>query len=128
MRALGLFLSAGQAFGQGGEFGAAAVGLPDHAAILEQAEDRAVRRTAQGLDAVAGLERGGFAQAFDDTNHAVPIEHAGNVVGDGGHHLAAAASGQISKKSGGKLSSDFCKGIAVEEEEGGAPMAVPEEI
>jgi hypothetical protein len=49
-------------------------------------------------------------------------------VGDGGDHLAAPTSGQVSKKSGSKLSSDICKGIAVEEEKGGTPMAVPQEI
>jgi hypothetical protein len=49
-------------------------------------------------------------------------------VGDGGHHLAAAARWQLSKKSGSDLSSDICEGITVEEEEWGAPMAAPEEI
>jgi hypothetical protein len=61
-------------------------------------------------------------------NHAVTGEHAGNVVGDGGHHLAPAAGGQIGKYSGSELSSDIGKGIAVEEKEGVTPMAVSEEI
>ena len=128
MQGLGPLFSAGQAFGQSRKFRETAVGLPDNPAIFEQAEDRAARRAAQGLDAVAGVERGGFAEAFDDANHAIPVEHAGNVVGDGGDHLAAAAGGQVGKQSGSELSSDIREGIAVEEEKWGTPMAVPEEV
>jgi hypothetical protein len=124
----GLFLIAGQTFRKGREFTQAAVGLPDNATVIEQSEDRAVRRAAQRLDSVAGLEGGGFAEAFDDANHALPVEHAGNVVGDGGYHLTPAAGGQVGKKRGGKLSSDIGEGIAIEEEEGGTAMTVPEEI
>jgi hypothetical protein len=51
-----------------------------------------------------------------------------DMVGDGGYDLAAPAGGQLSKKSGSELSSDICEGVAVEEEEWGAPMAAPEEI
>ena len=125
---LRLFLTAGQALRQRGEFGLAAVGLPNNAPVVVQAKDRAMRRAAQGLNAVARLEGGALAEAFDDTNHAFTVEHAGDIVGNGRHHLTAAAGGEIGEKSGCKLPSDICKGIAIEEEEGGTPMAVSEEI
>jgi hypothetical protein len=125
---LALLLSAGQAFRQGREFAEAAVGLPDNAAVVEQAEDFAVRRTAQGLDAVAGLEGGRFAKAFDDSNHALPIEHAGDVVGDGGHHLAAAAGGQIGENEVNDCAAHISERVAVEEQEGSPTVTVPEEL
>ena len=128
MQGLWPLLSAGHAFGQSRKLALTAVRLPDNPAVVEQTKDRAARRAAQGLDAVAGVERGGFAEAFDDANHAIPVEHAGNVVGDGGDHLTAPTGGQVGKQSGSELSSNIREGITVEEEKWGTPMAVPEEI
>ena len=117
-----------ETLGQGGEFGPAAIGLPNHATIVEQTNDYALRRAAQGLDAVARLKRSAFAKALDDFHHALPVQHAGNVVGNGGGNYPAATGRQVSKESGSDLPGDVCKRIAVEEKERGAPMAVPEEI
>ena len=72
-----------ETFRQGGQFGPAAVWLPSYAPIVEQAQDNALRRAAEGLDAVARLKGGAFAEALDDSHPAFPVEHAGNVVGDG---------------------------------------------
>jgi len=121
-------LGPGEAFRQGGQLGPAAVWLPDYAPIVEQAQDYAQRRAAEGLNAIARLEGGAFAEAFDDSYHAFPIEHAGDVMGNGGSNFPAPTSRQVSKERGSKLPCDICKGIAVEEKERGAAMAVPEEI
>jgi hypothetical protein len=49
-------------------------------------------------------------------------------MGHRGHHLAPAGSGEFSKQSGDELASYVGEGIAVEEEEGGAAVAVPQEF
>ena len=121
-------MGADQTFGQGEEFGLAAVGLPDHAAVIKQTEDSALRRTAEGLDAVARQVRSAFAKALDDFHHALPVQHAGDVVGDGGHNLTAAASGQIGEDKVNDRSSDFSKRVAVKEKEWSLPVTAPERL
>ena len=124
----GLFLSPSQALGQGCEFGQAAVGLPDDAAVVEQAEDFALCRATQRLDAVAGLEGSRFAEAFYNANHAVTVEHAGNIVGDSRHYLAPASGGQIGEYEVNDGTPDVSERVAVEEQEGSPTVALPEEV
>jgi hypothetical protein len=49
-------------------------------------------------------------------------------MGYGGHDFTAATGGQISKKCGHDLPCDIREGVAIEEEERGAAMTVPEEF
>jgi hypothetical protein len=121
-------LSARQAFGQSSKFRSTAVRLPDNPAILEQAEDRAARRAAQGHDAVTRLKRRSFAEAFDDPNHALPVKHASNIVGDSGHHLASATGGKIGENEVNNRPSDIGERVAVEEKEGSPAVALPKEL
>jgi hypothetical protein len=48
-------------------------------------------------------------------------------MGHSGHDLAPPGSGQVSKNCGGNLTAYVSERIAVEEEEGGTPMTVPQE-
>ena len=121
-------LSAGQTLGQGGQFGPAAVGLPDHPAVFEQADNPAVRRTAKGLDPITRLKGSRLAKALDDFHHVFPWKNAGDVVGNGRYDFAAATCGQIGKNRRCDLPANISKGVAVEKEKGGAAMALPQEF
>ena len=120
-------LLADQAFRQGGELGAR-VGPPDHAAIGQHAHNRPVHGAAQGLDAVAGLEVGCFGKLIHDLGHGFVIEHAGDVMGHRGHHLAPAGGGEFGEDEVNDRPAHVGKGVAVEEEEGGAAMTLPQEL
>lgn len=115
-------LLADEAFGESDEFGATGVGFPADAAIVEDRNDGSAEGTAKRFDAVARLPVRGFAKALDDLNHAVAVEDARNVVGDGGANLAFTAGGKIGKKSKGELAANGCKSVPVEEEKGRAAM------
>jgi hypothetical protein len=49
-------------------------------------------------------------------------------MGYGGHDFAAATGGQISKKCGYDLPCNIREGVAIEEKERGAAMALPQEF
>lgn len=124
----GVRSGAPQAFGEGEDFGGAAVRFPRDAAIGQDARDHAAAGAAEGLDAVAGLEIGGLGKRIDDFDHRVAVEDAGDEVGDGGHDLAPPGGGQFGEESGGDLAADVGEGVAVKEKEGAAAMALPQEV
>src|SRR5437016_14517357 len=68
-----------QAIRQGGQFRVTAVRLPDHASVRQHTQNDSVRRAAQCLDSITGLKFRGYAEFFDDGNHALAVEHAGDV-------------------------------------------------
>jgi hypothetical protein len=74
-----------------------------------------VRRASQGLYAVAGLEGSGFAEALDNANHALPVEHAGDEVGDGGRSLTLTDRRQIAKDREHQFPAYGRESVAVEE-------------
>jgi hypothetical protein len=47
---------------------------------------------------------------------------------DGGHGLAAAAGGEVGKHEVNNRSPNVGEAVAIEEEERGAPMALPQEL
>jgi hypothetical protein len=49
-------------------------------------------------------------------------------VGDGGHHLAAAAGGQIGENEVNHRAAHIGKGVAVEEQKGSPTVTLPEEL
>jgi antitoxin component of MazEF toxin-antitoxin module len=67
-------------------------------------------------------------QALNDFHHCFPRQHAGNVMGDGGHDFAAAAGGQVGKDEVNNRSPNVSERVAVEEEERGAAMALPQQL
>ena len=107
-----------EAFGKGGKFGLGAVGTPDDAAIVEDAEDDAAGAAAQGLDSLAGLEGGRLPEGFDDLDHRVAVEDAGHVVGDGGSDFPFAQGWKIAEERERNFPAVEGEGVAVEEEQG----------
>jgi len=69
-----------------------------------------------------------MAQAFDNLAHVVFIEDAGYVMRDCGHHLPPASSGQVCENEVRDGPADIGKGVSVEEEERGAPVAGAEKF
>jgi hypothetical protein len=116
-----------EGFWKAGEFGAGAVGTPDDAAVFEDAEDGAGCGASEGLDAVAGLEGGGFAEGLDGGNHRVAVEDAGDVVGDGGGEFAAADGGEVGEERVASASSNVSEGVSVEKEKRRGLMKMPQE-
>ena len=117
-----------QAFRQRHQLGAAPVHLPDEAAIVKLADDDAARGAAQRFHPIARLQLGGFTQALDDLNHGFPRQDAGDVMGDRRHDLAAADCGQVGEDEVNNGSSNVGEGVAVEEKERGAAVALPQEF
>src|ERR1051325_807172 len=111
-----------QTLGQGDEFTMAPVRLPEQPPIFENAHDSAARRTAQGFDSVAWLERGGFAEALDNLDHALAIENAGDVVGNCRGGLAFANGRQVPKNGQRQLPTDGGESIPVEEQKWSATV------
>jgi hypothetical protein len=118
---------ADQAFRQGGEFGAG-ISAPEHSPFRQHSDNRPVHGAAQGLDAVAGPEVCCLGKLIHYLGHGVVVEHASNAVGHRRHHLAPAGGGEFCKQRSDELSSYVREGVAVEEEEGGAAVAVPQEF
>lgn len=87
-----------------------------------------MQRAAEGLDPVARLEVGAFAQALDDLHHRLPVQHAGDVVGDGRGGLAPAAGGEVGKDQVGDRTPDIGEGVSVEEEKRGATVTTAEKL
>jgi hypothetical protein len=117
-----------QTFRQRNQLGAASVHLPDEAAIVKLADDDAARGAAQRFHPVTRLELGGFTQALDDFDHALTVQHSGDVMGDGGRNLAFADGRKIAEQGQGQFSSDRGKRVAVEEKERGTAMEAAELI
>lgn len=117
-----------EAFGEGDEFRVAGVRLPANATIVEYLKNDSAQGAAKGLDAIASFPVRSFAEAVHDLDHAVAIEHAGNVVRNRGADLAAAGSWKFSEDQGGHLAADISEGVAVEEEKRRPAMALPEEF
>ena len=92
--------------------------MPDNAPVIEQAKDRAMRRAAQRFNAVARLEGGALAETFHDANHAIPVEHAGDIVGDSGRSLTLADGRQVAEDRKHQFAAYGREGVAVEEQEG----------
>src|SRR5437016_11069611 len=55
-------------------------------------------------------------------------QHTGDIVGDSGNDFTAAGCRQVSEQRRGNLASHVRKGIAVEEKERSAAMAMPKEV
>lgn len=117
-----------EAFGEREEFEGGAVGAPGDAAVLEESGDRAVRGSAQGLDAVADGERGGLPERIHGGNHRVAIQHAGDVVGDGGGEFAAADRREFGKNRVADSSADVGEGVAVEKKKWSRPVEMAEGV
>jgi hypothetical protein len=116
-----------QAFGQGGQF-CAGICAPDDATVRQDAHNRPVHGAAQGLDAVAGLEVGGLRKLIHDLRHGVVVEHAGDAMGHRRHHFAPAGGGEVRKDEVNDGSPHVGERVAVEKEEGGAAMTLPQEL
>ena len=71
-------------------------------------------RAAQGFHAVTRFEFSGFTKGLNDSRHAFKIQHASDVVGNGGHDFATAANREFGKKIIGENASGIRKRIAVE--------------
>jgi len=68
-------------------------------------------------DAAAGHAGEQDRGALDDLDHAFAVEHAGDVVGDGGADLAFPARRQIAEQRKGEFPADGGECVAVEEKE-----------
>ena len=117
-----------QAFRQRHQLGAAPVHLPDEAAIVKFADNDATRGAAQRFHPIARLQLGGFAQTLDDFHHRLPGKDPGDVMGDCRHDFTAAGCGQVGEKRRDNLTAYIGEGVAVEEKEGGAAVALPQEF
>jgi hypothetical protein len=117
-----------EAFGEGEKFEGGAVGAPGDAAVFEESGDRAVGGTAQGLDAVTDGERGGLPEGIDGGNHRVAVQHAGDVVGDGGGEFAAAHRREFGKNRVADSSADVGKSVAVEKKKWSRPVEMAEGV
>ena len=117
-----------QSLGQGGEFRRAVVGPPDDAAIREHPQDDAVRGAAQGFDAITRRVVRRLTELVNCRRHGLVIEHTGDVVRHGRRQFAPARIGKFGEQRGGKLPGNIGEGVAIEEEEGRTPVAVPEEV
>src|SRR5262245_50110358 len=93
----------------------APVGLPDYATVVLHSQDRALRRAPQGFDPVTGFEFCTCAQRLDDFDHNFAVEHAGNVMGNGGGDFALTNCGQAAEQGHSQSSTDVSKSVAVEE-------------
>lgn len=117
-----------QALRQRDEFGVAAIGLPGHPPVGQQPENGSAGRATQSLDTIAGLQFGAGAKAFDDFDHGFAVEHASDVVGDGGCDFPEPGRRQFRKNGCGNPPANVGKCITVKEEKRGAPVALLEKI
>ena len=101
---------------------------PDHPAIGPHAQDDAARGTAQRFHPITGHEVRGDAQFLDNARHGVPVQYAGDIVGDRGGGFAAASMRQFGKEVIGERAGDVGEGVAVEEKEGRPAVAGAEII
>jgi hypothetical protein len=115
-------------FRQARQFARGAVGPPDYPAVTENVHDDAMEQAAQGFHAVTRFEVGGLREALYDLDHRFTIQHAGDVMGHGGDHFAAASGGEVGKQYRDDLTGDISEGVAVEEQERSAAMALPQEF
>ena len=118
---------ANQALRQGGKFGAG-IGSPDHAPVFQHAHNLPAHRAPQGLDPVAGLKVRRFRESIHNLRHGLVIQHAGDAMGHGRHHFPPAGSWEFSKQRSDELASHVSEGVAVEEQERGAAVAVPQKL
>ena len=87
-----------------------------------------MRCSTQCFHAITRLELCGLTKAFHNVHHRFPVEHAGDVVGNGRCGLPAPARWQVCEERCDDLTGDISEGIAVEKEERGAPVAMPEKL
>ena len=121
-------LLANEAFGKGDEFRLALVRFPADTSVIEDLEDHSAQRTSEGLDAITCFPIGGFAETIDDVDHAFAIEHARDVVGNGGGNLPPTTRGKFSKNQSRHLPTYVCEGVTVEEQEWSGTMTATEEV
>ena len=87
-----------------------------------------MRRTAQCLDPITSLQFGAGAQPVNDSDHRLTVEHAGNVMGDGGHDFAPSRCGKLGKQRCHNLPANVRESITIEKEKRRPPVALPEEF
>jgi len=85
-------------------------------------------RTAKCLDAVARLKVGGAAQTLDNLSHALMVEHSGDEMRESRDNFTSASGRQVREQGCGKLTPHVSEGVAIEEEERSAAMALPQKL
>ena len=116
-----------QAFRQGDEFGSR-IGPPNDASVRQQTHYGPAHGATQRLNTVARPKVGCFRKLIYNLGHGFVIEHAGDVMGHRGDYLASAGGREFSEDEVNDSSPYVCERVAVEEEERGAAMALPQEF
>ena len=82
----------------------------------------------ESFDSVAGLEVCDVTQLLNNLHHGFPIEHACDIVGDGGGDLSQSRCRNLGQKRRSYSPPEIGKGVSVEEEKWGGAMAAPQEF
>jgi hypothetical protein len=117
-----------EAFGEGGEFAGAAIGLPGDAAVGEDFMHYAAQGAFEGFHTITGFEIGDVGERDDAFSDGLAIKHAGDVMGGEGCGFAPSCAREFREQRIGEGARDFGEGVAVEEKERSFAMKRPEPI